>query len=410
MMKSAGVISVGNELLSGQTVDTNTAYLGMALQAVNVQMARHWTVPDELDAIAEALTHATQTCDVILVTGGLGPTDDDLTRHALADFLGVDLIKNQVIIDYLTEFFQTRGYPMPKRNEVQALIPAGCHAIENRWGTAPGIKGAYQGIPIYVMPGVPSEMEGMFEHTIKPELEAVSTNKIVTRKLKCFGAGESSLVDMLGDRMQRARNPLVNCTVDFGVITLHVVGASEKRSEAEALVEKEVAELREILGDLVFGEENDTIASVIGRYLNQTERTLAVAESCTGGLISKLVTDVPGSSVYFKQGWVTYSNESKVNELGVSKKILKDFGAVSESVAREMAIGAIEKSGSDYAVSVTGIAGPGGGTESKPVGLVFIGIATKESCDVKKYVFTRNRASVRLRAAQAALHQLWQKL
>ena len=409
-MKSAGIISVGNELLSGQTVDTNTAFLGRELLSVDFQVTRRWTVPDELDAIGEALNQGTRSCDVVLVTGGLGPTDDDLTRQALADFLGVDLEMREDLLVELKQFFKSRGYPMPKRNASQASLPVGCEVIPNAMGTAPGIKALCENAPVYVMPGVPDEMKAMFDTRIRPELLQASGHRIVVKKLKCFGAGESSLVSKLGRKMRRGRNPLINCTVDFGEITLHIIGSGETLQEAQGLVEQDELFLRKTLGDLVFGVDDETLAHVIGRSLRERQACLTVAESCTGGLVTKLVTDVPGSSAFFKQGWITYCNESKMDQLGVPKKILETFGAVSEPVAEAMALGALRKSGAQHAISVTGIAGPAGGTESKPVGMVFIGTASAQGCDVKKYLFTRDRASIRLRAAQSALHQLWKGL
>lgn len=410
MMKSAGIISVGNELLSGQTVDTNAAFLGRGLLSADVQVTRHWTVPDEVDAIAEALTQGTQSCDVVLVTGGLGPTEDDVTRQALADFLGVDLELRDDLLVELKQFFKSRGYPMPESNTSQASLPTGCEVIPNAKGTAPGIKAVCGNGPVYVMPGVPDEMKAMFDSLIRPELLQASGHRIVVKKLKCFGVGESSLVSMLGRKMRRGRNPLINCTVGSGVITLHVIGAGKTLQEAQDLVEQDEAFLLKTLGDLVFGVGDDTLAHVIGRTLHERQASLAVAESCTGGLVGKLITDVPGSSGFFKQGWITYCNESKMDQLGVSKKILETFGAVSEPVAEAMALGVLRKSGAQHAISVTGIAGPTGGTESKPVGLVFIGTASNQGCDVKKYLFSRDRASIRLRAAQSALHQLWKGL
>ncbi len=410
MMKSAGIISVGNELLSGQTVDTNAAYLGSALLSTDLQVTRHWTVPDELDAVAEALTQGTQSCDVVLVTGGLGPTDDDLTRQALAGFLGVDLELREDLLAELKQFFTSRGHPMAERNASQACLPMGCEVIPNAMGTAPGIKAMCKHVPVYVMPGVPDEMKAMFDTLVRPELLEASDHRIVVKKIHCFGVGESSLVSMLGRKMRRDRNPLINCTVDFGVITLHVIGVGKTLQEAQGLVEQDEVFIRETLGGLVFGLGNDTMAHVIGRLLLERQASLAVAESCTGGWVAKLITDVSGASAFFKQGWVTYCNESKMAQLGVSKKILETFGAVSAPVAEAMALGALKKSGAQHAIGVTGIAGPTGGTESKSVGLVFIGVASDQGCDVKKYVFSRDRACIRRRAAQSALHQLWKGL
>lgn len=407
MKKSAGIISVGNELLSGQTLDTNAAYLGAELLSVNLQVSRHWTVPDDLEAVAEALDQGTRSCDVVLVTGGLGPTDDDITRQALARFMGVDLELREDLLEQIRQFFKSRERPMAKRNEIQACLPAGCEVLPNEKGTAPGIKAVCGRASVYVLPGVPAEMKAMFADSVRPQLHQVSGHRIVTRKLKCYGVGESSLVSLLGQEMQRGRNPLINCTVHHGVITLHVIGSGSTVKEAQDLVEQDEQFLRKTLGGFVFGSADDTLAHVIGRFLQERQASLAVAESCTGGLVAKLITDVPGSSAFFNQGWVTYCNESKMERLGVPEKTLEAFGAVSEPVAEAMALGALGKSGAQHAISVSGIAGPGGGTESKPKGLVFIGTASDRGCDVKKYLFTGDRAAIRLRAAQSALHQLW---
>lgn len=407
MIKTAGIISVGNELLNGRTVDTNAAYLGAELLSVNLQVTRHWTVPDDVDAIVEALDLCGKSCDLVLVTGGLGPTDDDVTRQALAEFLGVDLEVREEVLAQIRQFFESRGYTMAPNNERQARVPVGCDILPNPKGTAPGIKAVHDGVPVYVFPGVPREMKAMFDAEVRPRLLEAAGAKIVVKRFKCFGAGESSLVSRLGDRMRRGRNPLINCTVDLGVITLHVTGTGQTVGQAEDLVEQDEQFLRKTIGDLMFGTDDETLAHVVGRRLQAEKASLAVAESCTGGLVAKLVTDVPGASGFFKQGWVTYTNQSKVEQLGVPKKIIETSGAVSGPVAEAMALGALEKSGAEYAIGVTGIAGPAGGTESKPVGQVFIGTASRRGCRVKKYLFTGDRASIRLRAAQSALHQSW---
>ena len=228
----------------------------------------------------------------------------------------------------------------------------------------------------------------MFEAQIRPELLEACGAKVVTKRFKFFGQGESSLVSRLGDKMRRGRNPLINCTVDLGVITLHVTGTGQTAEEAADLVEQDEQFLRKTVGDLMFGTDDENLGHVVGRGLLRQQASLAVAESCTGGLVAKLLTDVPGAS-------------------GVPKKIIEAHGAVSEPVAEAMALGAVKNSGAEYAIGVTGIAGPTGGTESKPVGQVFIGTASPRGCRVKAYLFTGDRATIRLRAAQSALHQLW---
>jgi nicotinamide-nucleotide amidase len=238
----------------------------------------------------------------------------------------------------------------------------------------------------------------------------VGGQTIVVKKLKCFGAGESHIAEMLGDMMHRDRNPQINCTVQFGIITLHIIASAMDRAKAEQMAEVDERKLRGILGDLVFGVNDQVLAEVVGGQLADTNKTLAVAESCSGGLVAKLITDVQGASRYFSCGWVTYANEAKVRELGVPAELIERYGAVSEEVAAAMAKGALEKAGTDYALSLTGIAGPDGGSEQKPVGLVYIGIADKTGCSVEKYVFPHTRDFMRLRSAQTALNLLRLKL
>jgi nicotinamide-nucleotide amidase len=233
---------------------------------------------------------------------------------------------------------------------------------------------------------------------------------IATRRLKCFGAGESTVAELVGDAMQRGGNPLVNCTVHAGVITLEIVATAGAQTEAQRMAERQEAALRATLGKLVYGTGDQTLAEVVGEGLRRTGRTLAVAESCTGGLLAKLITDIPGSSQYFACGWITYSNEAKSRQLDVPAGMIETDGAVSEPVAQAMARGARRQAGTDYALSVTGIAGPGGGSEQKPVGLVYVALDSREGTDTSRYVFSSDRGAVRVRAAQTALNILREKL
>jgi nicotinamide-nucleotide amidase len=254
-------------------------------------------------------------------------------------------------------------------------------------------------------------MRHMLDTLVLPELQSlVRGQAIAVRRLKCFGAGESKIAEMIGDAMQRGRNPLVNCTVQTGVISLEVVATAGEQAQAEEMAQREERSLRALLGQLVYGSDDQTLAEIVGEQLVGQGRTLAVAESCTGGLLAKMITDVPGSSRYFTYGWVTYSNEAKSRTLGVPARMIEEYGAVSEPVARAMAEGACRNAGTDYALAITGIAGPGGGTEQKPVGLVYIAVDSQDGTDTSRYVFSSDRNSVRVRAAQTALNILRLKL
>jgi nicotinamide-nucleotide amidase len=410
-MIQAAIITVGNELLSGFTIDTNAAYLGRQLWSLGIPLATAVTVPDEIDRIVQALERVSADADLVLITGGLGPTDDDLTRHALARFLGVELVLDEKQWDHIQAFFARRHYPMSERNRIQAEFPRGSRSIDNPHGTAPGILAQRAGKTWIAMPGVPSEMKPMFETAVVPLAETLApAQSVVVKRLRCFGVGESTLAERLGDRMSRDRNPLVNCTVDHGLLTLHIVAQAAAADEAQALARGEADALRRELGDLVYGEDRQTLAGVIGARLTAQGKTLATAESCTGGLIAKMLTDEPGASAFFSQGWVTYSNQAKIDRLGVSARDLDQYGAVSEPVARAMVMGACRRAGTDYGIAVTGVAGPGGGTTEKPVGLVYVATATPQDCQVEHYQFSRDRHFVRFRTAQTALNDFRRRL
>lgn len=404
----ACIVSIGNELLAGLTVDSNCAWLSRQLMGVGIATAGSYTVGDDVGDIAEAIGLAVSKGGIVIVTGGLGPTDDDLTREGLAEFLGAKLEFHEELLEEIKFFFDSRGIAMSEINRVQACLPKGCVAIGNRMGTAPGMMVEYEGTFIACLPGVPVEMKGMFKETVSAKVRRMCDGGkvVMSRKVRCFGTGESVIAEMLGDRMRRDRNPVINCTVDKGVITLHIVATAKNRQEAERMMGEDEKELVGILGDHVFGFGDDTMAQAVGAKLAANGKTISVAESCTGGLICKLLTDIAGSSEYFNRGWVTYSNESKIDELGVPAELIARYGAVSEEVARELAERARKKGCSDYAVSTTGIAGPGGGSDEKPVGLVYIGLSSVDGCVVEKRVFSHSRGYVRQRAAQTALNMV----
>jgi nicotinamide-nucleotide amidase len=410
-VKKASIVSVGNEVLSGRTVDTNAAYIGRQLVLQGLPVVSAYTVADRLEAIVRSFRLAADDADVVIVTGGLGPTDDDVTRQAVARYLGVELELDAQSLARIEGFFQRRGVPMSSKNVIQAHIPKGAQAITNEWGTAPGIAAQKEGKLFFVLPGVPNEMEHIFQASVVPRLGKLAGDQVIAvRRLRCFGAGESTIAEMLGDAMERDRNPLVNCTVGGGVITLEIVAIAASRAQADEMADSEEDSLRRVLGSLVFGEDDQTLAEVVGQRLVELKRTLAVAESCTGGLLAKLITDVPGASRYFTRGWVTYSNEAKTEDLGVSAELIERYGAVSKQVAQAMAQGARRKAGSDYAVGITGIAGPDGGTERKPVGLVYISVDYRDVTETSHYTFPADRCYTRMRAAQTALDMLRTRL
>ena len=413
-MRNASIISIGNELIHGQGKDTNSRYLSEMLFSMGIEIKAIYSVGDEVDSIVRILHDALNNSELIFMTGGLGPTDDDVTRHALAAGLGVELEFRQELLDRINEYFARRNLTLPQRNKIQAYIPKGSRAMKNTVGTAPGIIGEFDGKIIFSMPGVPVEMYKMYEDSVLPEIrrsiEVAERTGIVVRKLKCFGVGESTIAEKLGDMMHRGRNPEINSTASGGVITLHIISKAKTEEEAHRMALDDENRLKDILKELVYGSGDETLAETVGLQLRKRGKTLAVAESCTGGALAESITNVPGSSDYFTYGWVTYSNEAKIKELGVEPELIQKEGAVSEKVALAMAAGAKKKSGATYSIAITGIAGPEGGGEQKPVGLVYICIKGEEHCDLQRFVFPFDRLSMRRRTVNTALNMLRMQL
>lgn len=408
------MISIGQELVSGQCVDTNAVWLSQRLATCGIRVVRHVTVGDDRNDIRSAIEACMASCDLVIATGGLGPTADDITRYALSDAIGQPLEENADALARLRAMFERWQRPFHDANKVQALIPRGCRVIPNSRGTAPGMAFEEGARRLFVMPGVPAEMKAMFEEEVVGLLpsEAGST-RTVARRLLCFGISEARLGSLLADLMTRDRNPLVGTTASDAVITVRIEATGNSREAADDLLEKDVADIRRRLGRAVFGEEETTLAQVVAGMLTARGKTLATAESCTGGLLAKMLTDVPGSTDYFLRGYVTYSNESKRDLLSVPAESLVAGGAVSEAVARSMATGCRTASGSDFALAVTGIAGPGGGDPpEKPIGLVYIAMADQADMEVKRMLFGEHlsRTEIRERSCKTALNLLRHRL
>jgi len=403
-MTRAVIISIGDELLSGATVDTNAAYLSARLEELGISTVRHLTVGDDAGAIADAVRAAAEEVEVVLLTGGLGPTADDLTQEGLAAAMGVPLREDPRSAERIAAFFARRGRRMKPSNRKQALLPVGAEAIDNDCGTAPGIAAQVGRAQVYVLPGPPHEMEEMFQRRIAPRLG--SPGAIARRLLHTFGAGESDVGERIADLMARGRNPAVGTTVKAGVVTVRISASARTRAEADSAAEETAREVRSRLGELVFGQGDETLAAVTGAALRRGGGSLAVAESCTGGMIAAMITEVPGASEYFLGGVVAYANSAKTDLLGVDASLIADRGAVSEPVAAAMAEGVRARFGADWGIGVTGIAGPTGGSAEKPVGLVFIALAGPAGSAVHRHVFSGSRDIVRRRAALAALNHL----
>ncbi|MFT3787716.1 MAG: competence/damage-inducible protein A [Tepidisphaeraceae bacterium] len=423
----AAIISIGDELVLGQTVDTNSAHLSRELAAIGCDTAFHMTVGDDEPGIEAAIRAAIPVSDVILLSGGLGPTADDLTRNAIAAVLGEPLELRQEWLSTIEAFFTKLGRVMPKQNEVQAMLPKGSKVIWNPVGTACGIeatidyrnhpRSAPTKIALYAMPGVPKEMKAMFAATVGPAIAAKAGGACIRSvTLHTFGLGESTVAEKLGDLMKRDRNPSVGTTVSGGVVSLRVNARFPDRTSADRELAKTIDACRVALGDLIYGADDDTLPAIVGALLKEKGLTVATAESCTGGLIAKYLTDVAGSSAYFDQAWITYANDAKTASLNVDPHLIENDGAVSESVVRAMAVNARTQSGSNVTLAVSGVAGPDGGTDAKPVGTVWIALAhgtapRQEDPNVsealaRRFNFPGDREMVRDRAAKMALTML----
>lgn len=404
-MLSSIILSIGDELTLGQTVDTNSAWLARELAGIGVEVSGHVTVPDSRDAIAAAIRTAAAAADLLVISGGLGPTEDDLTRDALADAMGVDLLPDEEAIAAVRAFFAARGRPMPQRNEVQGYVPRGARAIPNANGTAPGLAAALGHCRVVVMPGVPKEMFAMWRTQVLPELGRLGGGAVIlSRTLHTFGSGESAVAERLGPLMDRKRNPSVGTTVANNLVSLRVNARAPSLEQAKRELEETDRACRAALGTLIFGADEETLTGVVGALLRASGKSVATAESCTGGLLAKYLTDVPGSSAYFSEGFVTYSNASKTKVLGVPAETIERYGAVSEPVARAMAEGALQASGADLAVGITGVAGPDGGSPTKPVGTVCLSLAAKgKETQTRTFLFVGDREMIRDRSAKMGL-------
>lgn len=414
MIKIA-ILSVGDELVTGQTVDTNSAYLSRECGRMGARVVAHQTVGDDQRAIEDAMRHLAALADVLIVSGGIGPTDDDLTRQALAGVMNVPLELDEGWLQKLVDFWQKRGRPMPEMNRIQAMIPRGATLIENTAGTAAGMRARLlDRCDVFIVPGVPKEMQVMFGASVLPAIQdRCGGAALAIRNLHTFGLGESALAEPLTDLMARGREPAVGTTVSGGVVSVRIYARGDSPAAAQKSLDLTESVIRERVGDLVFGTDQTTLPEAVATLLKQQGSTVTTAESCTGGLLAKYLTDVAGSSAYFNMGFIVYSNKAKYERLGVNLEMLHIYGAVSEPVVDALARNARRLAKATYALSISGIAGPDGGSATKPVGTVCIALAYPQDDDpretgtlIRTFNFPGDREMVRDRAAKMALTML----
>lgn len=413
----AAILSVGDELTLGQTLDTNSRWIAARLLDLGIVVREHATVPDDLDAHAAAFARLAGACDLVVCTGGLGPTLDDLTRHALARAMGDTLVEDPLSLAQVEGYFEARGRPMPAINRVQALRPAHATPLPNLHGTAPGLfatlRADGRACDAFCLPGPPREMIPMFESQVVPRLRPVPGRTVVTRVMHTVGIGESDLATRLGAMMDRGNTPMVGTTASGGIVSVRVrYEGPLPPDDAAAMVDRVVAQARALAGPHAFGEGPDTLASAVVHALAKRHETLAVVESCTGGLLGGALTDVPGSSSAFVGGYITYANERKQRDVGVPASIFarEGPGAVSRECAEVMARGGRERAGATFALAVTGVAGPDGGSAEKPVGTVWIALAHPAGIDARRFSMVGDRGSIRTWSVTSALAMLWLRL
>ena len=394
----ASLLSIGTELLMGEITNTNAVYLSRELKALGIDVLYHYTVGDNHVRLAEMIRESFTDCDLVLTTGGLGPTQDDMTKELVCEFFEDHLVMNEGWLDNLYKRYEKRGRRMTDNNRKQALLPSRSVLLFNEVGSAPGfvLRDPAGEKTICCLPGPPREMKWLYENKLSPLLAEQEGGVLCHRMLRTFGIGESSLETALLDLIDSQTDPTIATYAKEGECALRIASKRATAEEAEAAVEDMIGQVRERIGEFVYSYDDVDLVRVVADLLMERGLTISAAESCTGGMFGAAMTDVPGISAVFDRSLVTYSNEAKMQELGVSAETLEKFGAVSEETAREMAEGVRRVSGSDIGVSVTGIAGPDGGTEEKPVGTVWYGLAMDGRTVAKKTVWnTRSRRSNR---------------
>ncbi len=406
----AEIIVIGDEVISGLIVDTNSKYLGQRIFEVGMGVSRITKIGDDSSVIEECVEKALQRSDWIFLTGGLGVTHDDITKSVMLKVFGSHLRRDKKVAAMLQEIFSKRNRDIPESLQSQSEVPDNCQVLYNEVGTAPGLRFQKKGHVLFCLPGVPHEMKHIFEQYIAPELVRYSTKAFSQRILKTTGISEADLWEKVGSLTALQQKVTIASLPSHLGVRIRLSCLEETKDKGEALLNEVENSLVETVGQYVYGKNDETLEAKLGQLLIDKSLTLATAESCTGGLIGHRLTQIPGSSKYYREGFVVYSNDAKVSRLGVDQKILDVHGAVSEPVARLMAEGVCRVTGADIGVSVTGIAGPTGGSAEKPVGLTYIAVSDAMGTWCGKYIYTHDRIKNKERVAQTALNLVRMRL
>lgn len=406
----AETIAVGSELLLGQIANTDAQIVSKGLATIGIDVFYHTCVGDNRERITEVFMYALGRSDIIIFTGGLGPTADDLTKETVASYLHLPLKLDESSLNNIKSIFDKRGIKITQNNYKQAMIPDGAIPLPNKNGTAPGILINKDNKIIVMLPGPPFEMEPMFTEYVLPYLSKLSSKTIYSRVMKFYGIGESALEEQINDLLENQTNPTIAPLAKMGEVTLRLTAKATSINEAENMIFPLEMEIKKRIGKYLYAYDDQTIEQIVADLLAKNNKTIATAESCTGGLIAHRLTNIPGISKYFERGVISYSNLSKEDLLGVQEDTLTRFGAVSKQTACQMARGIRIAAGTDIGISTTGIAGPTGATKDKPLGLVYIAYSDSLGETVEKHIFSGTRINVKIRACNAALHLVRKKL
>ena len=408
-MKSE-IIAVGTELLLGNIVNTNAQYLSQKLADLGIDVYYHVVVGDNLKRLTETIKTSLERSDIVITSGGLGPTADDITKEGAAQAMGLKLLPDEESIERIKKMFSSTGRIMTENNIKQGYIPEGAVVLGNNNGTAPGVLIEKEGKIVIMLPGPPKELYPMFESKVLPYLKSKTDSTIRSKVLRVIGVGESAVEHMLKDIFDSQANPTIAPYAKDGEVHLRITAKTGIPEEADSLIAEMEQKVRAILDDNIYGCNEETLEEAVLKLLQKKNLTISLAESCTGGLVASRLTDIPGASASLISGVISYSNESKINMLKVKEETIRKYGAVSPQTAEEMAVGAKRLSNTDIGLSITGIAGPDGGSAEKPVGLCYIGIAIGKSVNVQKIMLTGNRNRIRWGSSSRALDFLRREL
>lgn len=407
---NAELISVGTELLLGEILNTDAKFLSEQLSALGINLYYQTVVGDNKARLANCLSEALLRSDTVIVSGGLGPTPDDLTKETVAEVMGEKLVRDAESMKAIEEYFKKTGREMPESNRKQAMMPEHCTILKNNNGTAPGCIIEKNGKIVIMLPGPPNELMPMFNESVYPYLAKKSGGALYTSTFKIFGIGEARVAEIFCDMMEKGTNPTLAPYAETAGVRLRLAAYAKTKEEGEKLLAAARERITSEIGEYIYSEEDKTLPETVVQKLIEKKLSVSAAESCTGGMFAKMIVDIPGSSDILSESFVTYSNEAKAKYLGVKKETLDKFGAVSEETAREMAEGVSRTAKADIGVGITGIAGPGGGTAEKPVGLVYVAVSMDGGCDVRRLTLCGSREKVRYSAAINAFDMIFKRL